>query len=146
MAGTFWNVITYSMEWGRVLTEYVGNNKIENQACTMFVYGMGRVNVCCLVCLFFRIMLRNWQFLSIYILVCQTRWQVKNSVTLRLEINREITLYENENRLISVLTCLYYLFSCRELVSQMNNQGYGNIFTVLFTLTKPITIAYFHCP
>jgi len=68
-------------------------------------------------------MLRNWQFLSMYILVCQTRWQVKNSVTLRLDINREITLFENEIRVISVLTCLYYLFSCRELVSQMNNKG-----------------------
>lgn len=95
---------------------------------------------------FFRIMLRNWHFLSMYILVCHTRWQVKNGVTLRLEINKEITISENENRQISFLTCLYYLFSCRELVSQINKQGYGNIFTVLFTLTKPITIAYFHCP
>jgi len=91
-------------------------------------------------------MLINWQSLSTYNLVCQTRWQVKNSVTLRLEINREITLFENENCIISVLICLYYLFLCRELVSQMNKQGYGNIFTVLFTLTNPVKIAYFPCP
>lgn len=113
------------------------------------MYGMGRVNVCCLVSLsfFFKIMLINWRSLSTYILVCQTWWQVNNSVTLRLGINKEITstLFENENCIISVLTCLYYLFLCRELVSQMNKQGCGNIFTVLFTLTNPITIANFHC-
>jgi hypothetical protein len=28
----------------------------------------------------------------------------------------------------------------------MNKQGYGNIFTVLFTLTNTVKIAYFHCP
>jgi hypothetical protein len=55
-----------------------------------------------------------------YILLYQTQWQVKNSVTLRVEINRDIILFENENSIILVLTCLYYLLLYRELVSQMN--------------------------
>jgi hypothetical protein len=130
-----------------VLPEYV-ENKRENQACTVLfmVWEESMSVVLVSLSFFFLIMLINWQSLSTYILVCQTWWQVKNSVTLRLEINREITLFENENHIISVLTCLYYLFLCRELISQMNKQGYGNIFTVLFTLTNPMTIGYFHCP
>jgi len=62
---------------------------------------------------FFLIMLINWQSLPMHILVCPTQWQVKNSVTLRLAINREITLFEKENHVISVLTCLYYFFMYR---------------------------------
>jgi len=40
----------------------------------------------------------------------------------------------------------YGTFLCTELVSQMIKQGYEIIFTVLFTLTKPIITAPLSLP